>query len=267
MLLGSPVIGSDIVNAGDISGDFSALFLGGATVNGDIVNTETGSLSGAHGMVISDMAAETGPLDPTASSSADSFIETSHLRMVEGGASPAAIHGSLINEGTITGLHADGLTIDGNVTIRGNIINTGTITTLSHQGHGAIWFGADGSAGEAGATLTGAIINSGLLRSPTTTEGTLTINGAHQVGGIVNMAGGVIENTATGNDKYAIWVDDAGSLGYVSNAGTIRGAVDFGAKGGIFNAIGGTADAVYNARRINLRSTGPLISWAKSGPS
>lgn len=266
--LGSPTVGGDIVNAGSISGDFTAIFLGGATVNGDIVNTETGTLSGAHGMVISDIAAETGPIGPLEELSPGDEIETYHLGMVDGGASPAVIDGSIINHGTITGLHSDGITIEGDVTIRGDIVNTGTIATLGSQGYGAIWFGADGDTGEAGATLTGAIINAGQLRSPTETEGTITINGAHQVGGVINIAGGVIENTAAGDDKYAIWVDDAGSLGYVINAGTIRGAVDFGAKGGVFDAAGGTNDAVHNARRINIRSTGevgPTVSTFTDG--
>lgn len=252
---GSPSLTGDIHNSGEIEAGSAAIYLGGASVDGNIINTAEGSLTGNVGILLSDRAAlmspEADPDDPL-------NIGNQNLDIVEAGPHRTTISGSIINDGTITGLHSDGITIDGAVTIRGDIVNTGTIATLSDQGYGAIWFGADGATGEAGATLTGAIINSGQLRSPTLTEGTITINGAHQVGGVINMADGVIENAAAGNDKYAIWVDDAGSLGYVTNAGTIRGAVDFGAKGGVFNTVGGTSDAIYNARRINIRSTGEV---------
>lgn len=251
--LGAPTLNGGITNAGTISGEDAAILIGGATVNGDIVNEKEGVLSGGRGLVISDIAAERGPLGDDAGD----LLDTVHLGMVEGGVSPAAINGSIINHGTITALYGDGITIDGAVTIDGDIVNTGTIATRSGDGFGAIWFGED-NEGKAGATLTGAIINQGTISADTNGDGTITVAGAHQLGGVVNMAGGLIENTTAGDEKYAIFVDDIGSLGYVINAGTIRGAVEFGARGGLFETVGGTSDAIYNARRINVRSNGSV---------
>ncbi len=253
-LLGAPEVNGDITNRGSIASDFAAIYVGGATINGNIVNS--GSLSAGVGILLSADAAEV------------ELAEDNHTRMVSAGESSSAtvLTGSVINDGTITG-SSDGITIDGDVTITGDIVNRGTIlstaVTNTDSAFGAIWFGDDS---DGGANLQGSIINSGLLRAtPYSSDadvnrGVITLNGAHTVSGIINEAGGEIDNLASLNnsDSYAIWVDDVASLGFVTNAGIIYGDIDFGANGGVFNALGGTNDAVYNATRINIKSAGQV---------
>lgn len=248
-LQGSPTVNGNITNTGSITSDYAAIYVAGATVNGDIVNS--GTLEGGRGLLISSEAAEVGNGLEQVLEAADS-------------AAAAVINGSIVNSGTITGTGADGLTLDGNVTITGDIINTGTIASTVARGSesfGAIWLGEDSKGG---VKIGGSIINSGVLLADSYASdaderrGVITINGAHRVSGIVNQTGGEIDNLASTDhgDAYAIWVDDSASVGFITNSGTIYGDIDFGANGGVFNALGGTNDAVYNATRINIRSNG-----------
>ncbi|GAB3109022.1 autotransporter domain-containing protein [Aestuariicella hydrocarbonica] len=258
VLLGAPTVTGDVSNSGTITSDFAAIYIGGSTVNGDLVNS--GMLTAGHGILLSSHAAEVG---------AGADIEGVHLRMVEAAESVKAtvLDGSIRNDGDIFAYDSDGLTLDGDVTITGDIINTGTIisyaTTNSDSAFGAIWLGDDSKGG---VTVEGSIINSGLLRAtpyssdPDLNRGVITINGSHSVAGIINQAGGEIDNLVfeSHSDAYAIWVDDSASLGFITNAGTIYGDIDFGANGGVFNALGGTNFAVRNASRINIKSTGAV---------
>lgn len=249
-LQGSPTVTGNITNTGSITSDYAAIYVAGATVNGDIVNS--GTLEGGRGLLISSEAAEVG------SDGLEQVLEAADS------AAAAVINGSIVNSGTITGTGADGLTLDGNVTITGDIINTGTIASNVARGSesfAAIWLGDDSKGG---VKIGGSIINSGVLLADSYASdaderrGVITINGAHSVSGIVNQAGGEIDNLASTDhgDAYAIWVDDSASVGFITNSGTIYGDIDFGANGGVFNALGGTNDAVYNATRINIRSNG-----------
>lgn len=280
------IIGLDFLNdvTGTITGTtLNGLFLGNATVGGDVSND--GSVLGGQSGVYVDGGGIAGNftngVDATITGTTDSGVLIRN----------SSIGGDLVNDGDIVGGH--GIHLRDGVTIGGALVNNGSITGTLYNG---IASGGEGKvivdsvtnngalAGEeAGARLVDVEIESDFINNAEatitgTTKSGVRFEGATVVGGNVDnfssIQGGesgisVVDGadiqgtilnrelaTITGTNFYGIEVFGAAThVAAISNAGEIAGD-----KGGVITD--GTIDELSNAGSITSARGGV---WVESG--
>ncbi|ARN74235.1 autotransporter domain-containing protein [Oceanicoccus sagamiensis] len=252
VLLGLPLatvepgtVTGNITNSGDIiAADSTAIFLNNGAVNGSIINNAGATIDGSNGGIIAFNSSITGgitnagditslgPNGPAMNNAYGVDIQQSTV-------------GAINNSGTITG----GLILE-DVTSTGDITNTGSVVAAAAGGDGVVIRGTSSVATlSSSGTIAGdggVVVEQGAALATLDNQGSITgssvgvavVDAGSSIGALINGANGVIDGAIEG----AIITRDGGSIGSVTNAGTIMGQTDFGAAGGSFDNSGTAGD-------------------------
>src|SRR5471030_561956 len=223
-----PLSGS-ITNNGRITSSYNTAILNMGTINGSIINGNSGTIEGNAGIVT-----------------------TSGVGLV------ALIKGDISNAGVITGRTTQGIS-NYSATIDGKIINTDTGTISGYL---------TGIANIFGGTITGGIVNAGVViggnfgiaNNATLTGGIVnsgSISGIDGIANTVTLAGGIFNSgTIKGYSDTANshGIANSGTLtGGIVNSGTIKGYSDTANSYGIANS-GTLNDGIVNSGTITGRN-------------
>lgn len=297
----SNFISGGLMNSGTITGT-SAIYLDpGAYINGGIINSSGGTITGTagSGIYLTNASISAGISNGGTISGSSSGIEMGSnstlgnitnsgllsgaygIRLSGGG---TTVTNNITNSGTIDGT-TSAISISTNASIGGGITNSGTITS------------ANNAIDVAGSTISGAIANSGTISGVTginltgisainggvTNSGTISGSGASGIniannstvnGGITNTG----QITSVGNA-----IDVAGTInGTIANSGTISGTSGinltsatlngitssgtiFHTDYGIFIDVGATSGAITNSGNITSTGSGVICNSGCSG--
>ncbi|ARN75746.1 autotransporter domain-containing protein [Oceanicoccus sagamiensis] len=276
-LFDNALLGQGLVNqsTGVISGhNYAALVGQSSTLNGGITNAGTmiatnsnvDDGTGSSGILLFDNGSVTGGL-----LNSGSILSSGPAVLLVGNSS---LTGDLVNTGTIEG--SAGIEVNGS-SIDGDIINSGTITATTEDYAGIDIFTELNQAQDAAvpATMTGGIINSGLIENTATLldDGdpapAIWLDGIDLQGGIVNEANGIIRSAAS----EAIVIDNIDSLqgiaiprtvvrgisndGVIESSNGLESAISlYGGQitGGVFNNSSGVISGAQALRITGITS-------------
>ena len=205
--------------------------LAGVSLYAIAVTGEAQALPLCSGNVISTFCP--GPITPAGTMTSFSVTSAGEIRGYDGIDNSAATLSILSNAGTISGTATNG--IDNYQSI-GSVVNTGIVSGL-WSGIGV--FSSDSIAGSIYASI-GTLVNAGVLYG--TNYGGLSVGTLSGVGAVTNQTSGRI-----GGGSAGIYIFRGGSIGALTNAGTISGGFwgvgAAGSLGTLTNDLTGTIGA------------------------